>query len=153
MDLQAMTDADLETLAAAVGIEQQRRRVLATAQQQAEDLAAAVYQAMGGDGRPWVQPTGAHDAYPLGAAVIEGGVEYVSTHPANTWGPPSQHPRWWRRHEEPASVSEWDPEIEYRPPVAVSLDGVVYDLTHTHASPGWRPDDPAMHAVWKRRES
>lgn len=36
---------------------------------------------------PWAQPTGAVDAYPLGARVTHNGVRYVSTIPANTTVP------------------------------------------------------------------
>ena len=35
----------------------------------------------------WVQPTGAHDAYPMGAHVMHGGIEWVSDLDANVWEP------------------------------------------------------------------
>ena len=35
----------------------------------------------------WVQPTGAHDAYPMGAHVMHGGIEWVSDVDANVWEP------------------------------------------------------------------
>ena len=35
----------------------------------------------------WVQPTGAHDAYPQGAHVMHGGVEWVSDMDGNVWEP------------------------------------------------------------------
>jgi hypothetical protein len=35
----------------------------------------------------WVQPTGAHDAYPLGAQVIYQGAVWVSLMAANVWAP------------------------------------------------------------------
>lgn len=35
----------------------------------------------------WVQPTGAHDAYPKGAHVMHGGIEWVSDLDANVWEP------------------------------------------------------------------
>lgn len=35
----------------------------------------------------WVQPTGAHDAYPKGAHVMHGGIEWVSDVDANAWEP------------------------------------------------------------------
>ena len=35
----------------------------------------------------WVQPTGAHDAYPQGAHVIHGGLEWVSDVDGNVWEP------------------------------------------------------------------
>lgn len=36
---------------------------------------------------PWVQPTGAHDAYQLGAQVTYGGFTWQSTINANVWAP------------------------------------------------------------------
>jgi len=37
--------------------------------------------------QPWVQPTGAHDAYPAGAQVTYGGFIWESTIDANVWEP------------------------------------------------------------------
>ena len=43
------------------------------------------------DGTPgipaWVQPTGAHDAYPVGAKVTHNGATWENTTPANVWEP------------------------------------------------------------------
>ena len=43
------------------------------------------------DGTPgvaaWVQPTGAHDAYPVGAQVTHNGATWESTTPNNVWEP------------------------------------------------------------------
>ena len=39
------------------------------------------------DGAEWVQPTGAHDAYPKGAIVSHDGKTWVSLVAANTWQP------------------------------------------------------------------
>ena len=99
------------------------------------------------DGEPWTQPTHALDAYRFGAIVTEDGAEYRSRTPFNTWGPPSEHPRWWERVA--AVVDEWDPTAEYWPPAKVTRGGRTYVLIHTHAEPGWDPADPAMHAVWR----
>lgn len=40
-----------------------------------------------GEVSTWVQPTGAHDAYPLGARVLFNGNTWISTIPANVWQP------------------------------------------------------------------
>ena len=37
--------------------------------------------------QPWVQPTGAHDAYPVGAKVTHNGSLWTSDVDANTWEP------------------------------------------------------------------
>ena len=42
----------------------------------------------------WVQPTGAHDAYPLGAKVTFNGRVYESKIPANVWSP-TAYPAGW----------------------------------------------------------
>lgn len=48
------------------------------------------------DGDPWVQPTGAQDAYPTGAVVLHGGGLWRSQIDANTTEPGTQgHDRWW----------------------------------------------------------
>ena len=39
------------------------------------------------DGEAWVQPTGAHDAYPLGSTVTHNGKTWESLTPANVWVP------------------------------------------------------------------
>jgi len=42
----------------------------------------------GDDPQPWVQPTGAHDAYPAGAVVTHNGQTWVNTHgDGNVWEP------------------------------------------------------------------
>ena len=48
----------------------------------------------GGEEYPdWVQPTGAHDAYPLGAKVKDGGKCWESLNAANVW-PPAEGALW-----------------------------------------------------------
>ena len=39
------------------------------------------------DGQPWVQPTCAHDAVPLGITVTDGGKTWESLTPFNVWAP------------------------------------------------------------------
>lgn len=39
------------------------------------------------DGQPWVQPTAAHDSYPLGITVTHGGKTWENLTPANVWQP------------------------------------------------------------------
>lgn len=56
----------------------------------------------------YVQPLGAHDCYPLGAGVSEGGRNYVSLHPANVWPPSTPHPGLWR--EVPVKTPDPTPE-------------------------------------------
>lgn len=51
------------------------------------DATAALMQEAHTDGEPWVQPLGAHDAYPLGAKVTHKGQVWTSTTAANIWEP------------------------------------------------------------------
>ena len=77
MDLSTMTDEDLDALRVAALTEIERRRTITDAPTQAAALADRYAAAIGRqDGDPWVQPTGAHDAYPLGVTV---------THDDKTW--------------------------------------------------------------------
>lgn len=82
------TDQELERTRLAIVAEQERRRTLATAAQQADKLNADYLAAAGIEpGDPWVQPTSAVDAYPLGWTVTHGGKTWVSLTPANVWEP------------------------------------------------------------------
>lgn len=51
------------------------------------DATAALMTDAHTDGQPWVQPTGAHDAYPLGITVTHGGKTWENLTPANVWQP------------------------------------------------------------------
>ena len=56
---------------------------------------------------PWVQPLGAHDAYPVGARVLHDGATWVNTIPANVWAPGVTG---WEREggePEPETPAEW----------------------------------------------
>jgi hypothetical protein len=61
---------------------------LTTAPEQLQALQEASMAAEGiAPGDPWRQPTGAHDAYPLGAVVTHNGQTWTSTVAANVWEP------------------------------------------------------------------
>lgn len=53
----------------------------------------------------WIQPTGAHDSYPLGFEVMHDGVHYVSDRAANVWQPGTADSGWRVFGEEPGE--EW----------------------------------------------
>lgn len=46
----------------------------------------------------FVRPTGAHDAYPMGAKITYRGKRYVSLVDANCW-PPDEYPQGWQKQE------------------------------------------------------
>ena len=64
MDFTTYNDEELDALRIEILTEQERRRLIADAPAQAVALADRYAAAIGRqDGDPWVQPTGAHDAY------------------------------------------------------------------------------------------
>ena len=88
IDLATLTDDELDALRREVLIEQERRYMLASAPQQAEQLAQQWADARGRrDGDEWRQPQAAFDAYPQGAVVTHNGKTWESTTPANVWEP------------------------------------------------------------------
>ena len=51
------------------------------------DAIAALMEDAHTDGAAWVQPTGAHNAFPKGATVTHNGKDWESLTPANVWPP------------------------------------------------------------------
>lgn len=58
------------------------------------NIVPALWTPLRADLAPWVQPTGAHDAYPLGARVTFNGRVYESKIAANVWSP-TAYPAGW----------------------------------------------------------
>lgn len=143
------SDEELARYAAAIKREQGRRRTLATTEKQVADLSAAYLQAAGIEpGQEWVQPTGAHDAYPEGWEVVHDGKTWVSTTPANVWRPGASG---WRE-----VVEEGDAPPEWAQPTGahdaygtgdqVTFEGAVYESVMDGNT--WSPS--AYPAGWKR---
>lgn len=97
-DIRALDDEEWGALWPLLLAEAHRRQVLATAQEEAERLASAYLAARDGGQDTarqtvglvhpvWVQPTGAHDAYPAGYQVAHGGRVWRSAAAANVWEP------------------------------------------------------------------
>lgn len=165
-DTATWTDEDLDALRVAVLREQERRYVLATAAARAEQTArqyrdaveAALPPLAEGQHRPWVQPTGAHDAYPRGAVVAHGGKVWESRHPANVWEPggtgvpaglwadvtktaPAPAPA-------PAAPA-WKAGEAVKAGDLRTHGGTVYAVIQPHTTQtGWEP--PAVPALWKK---
>ena len=105
MDFTEHTDSDLDALRIAVLTEQERRRTIATAPEQAETLATVYAAAIGRkDGDEWAEPTGAHDAYRLDAVVTLDGKTWESLTPANVWRPGVSG---WRERVTSPAVAAW----------------------------------------------
>ena len=149
MDLTTLPDEDLDALRVAVLTEIERRRTLTDAPTQAAALADRYAAAIGRqDGDPWQQPTGAHDAYPLGATVTDGGKTWRSKHPANVW-PPSPSSPWWEEVTNNPEPQPWALDTYYVIDTRVTFAGQTWRCLHEHlAQVGWEPGAPGMHAVW-----
>ena len=100
-----MTDAEFAAHRVQVAVEAERRRTLAEAPAIVQDVQEAVAAALGRQpGDEWVQPLGAHDAYPLGWEVTYDGKLWTSTTPWNTWTPGVSG---WRENATDAGPAEW----------------------------------------------
>lgn len=88
IDWKSMTDDEVLREYQAGAAEHHSRWVLRGAEERLNELNAEVQQAKGVlPGDAWVQPTGAHDAYPLDFEVSHNGKMWRSTTPANVWEP------------------------------------------------------------------
>lgn len=67
----------------------------ALARQPTPPVVPALWKQHRADLAAWVQPTGAQDAYPLGAKVTYNGRVYESLIPANVWSP-AAYPAGWQ---------------------------------------------------------
>lgn len=105
MNLDDMTDDDLENLRQDVVAEQHRREVLSRIPAQVQQLNEEFLGKSGvTPGAPWRQPTGAHDAYPLDWQVTHGGKTWASLTPANVWEPGVSG---WREVVTEPAVPQW----------------------------------------------
>lgn len=164
LNLMALTDAEILQLRGDVEADIARRTVLNTAEEQAQELSEAWYQASGRKpGDPWSQPRGAHDAYPPGAVVTDKGQAYRNDHPGpNGWKPGDVGASWtpvWPDGEggwtttppaEPdGGPAAWMAGVAYKPGNRVTHDGKVWECLLAHTShDGWKPS-AHTHAVWK----
>lgn len=145
-DFATYSDADLKALRLAVIAEEARRTVIRDAPKRADDLAREVLAAEGRkEGQTWVQPTGAHDAIPLGWKVQHNGKTWESLIPGNVWKPGDtsdpQSYRWWKDLTPVADVTAWDPNGKpYKVGDVVTHYGLTYSCRQPHTSQaGWSP--------------
>ena len=132
-----------------------RLHLIATAAARADEAAAAVLEALGRvDGRPWAQPAGAHDAYPLDREAVHAGRRWRSLIPGNVW-PPGDVPGLWldlgpAEGSTPApDAPAWAEGVAYTVGQLVTYAGVVYRCILAHTAwpgTGWTPDVSA--SLW-----
>ena len=149
--IEDQSDEELARYAAAIKAEQDRRRVKATAQKQAAELNRQYLDAAGiQPGQEWVQPTGAHDAYPEGWEVVHDGKTWASTTPANVWEPGVSG--WREVVEEGTAPAEWvqptGAHDAYQTGDLVTFEGAIYESTidgntwsPTEYPQGWKKVD------------
>ena len=107
------------------------------------------------NGRPWIQPIGAHDAYPLESTVVHEGHLWESDHPFNVWEPGTGD-LWVDKGEastpDPLPVDDypaWAPNISVSVGDVYTHNGVAYSAVQAHTTQaGWEP--PAVPALWKK---
>ena len=158
-DLSTITDpaatlAELDAQMSALWQYRTRLHIIATAAAHADEASAVVLDALGRvDGRPWVQPTGAHDAYPLGRECVDGGRRWRSLIPANVWRP-GTGALWLdlgpADGSAPAPTAPaWVEGVAYTVGQLVTYKGVTYRCTLAHTAwtgIGWTPDVSA--SLW-----
>ena len=91
------------------------------------DATAALMADAHVDGQPWVQPTAAHDAYPLGITVTHGGKTWENLTPANVWQPGVSGWRELVAQGYPAWVQPTGGHDAYKKGDRVSFDGSNYE--------------------------
>ena len=147
--------AELDAQMSELWLYRSRLHLIATAAARADEAAAAVLEALGRvDGRPWAQPAGAHDAYPLGREAVHAGRRWRSLIPGNVW-PPGDVPGLWldlgpAEGSTPApDAPAWAEGVAYTVGQLVTYAGVVYRCTLPHTAwpgTGWTPDVSA--SLW-----
>ena len=167
-DTETWPDDTLDALRVAVLTEQERRHTIATAEARMgqetaryrDAVDAALPPLAAGEHRPWVQPTGAHDAYPRDYVVEHGGRVWQSRHPANVWEPgaPGVPGVLWEDVTADAPAPAPAPDAPafkageaVKPGDLRTYNGVVYRCIQAHTTAAhWAPDvAPSLWTVHK----
>lgn len=154
IDIEAFSDADLSRLHESVLRELEVRNAKAEIVRNLETIQNHAGTTIV-DGRPWTQPTDAHDAYPLGSTVVDDGHLWESAHPFNVWEPGTGD-LWIDRGEasepDPLPLDDypaWAPNISVSVGDVYSYNGAAYSAVQAHTTQaGWEP--PAVPALWKK---
>lgn len=168
LDLTEVAAEDLQEFSRRIEKEFQRRRVLVESPLLAEELSKNYLTAAGRAamedtaGNPptkvpeYVQPLGAHDAYPLGFYVTQEGTTYKSKRSGNVWEP-KLHLDLWERVDAadvptPAPTPTppaWELNKVYATGDTFLYNGQVYRVVQPHTSAAhWTPGTvPALYTV------
>ena len=146
-----VTEAELETLlraamaAPSAGNAQPWHFVVAT-DRAILDATASLMTGAHADSQPWVQPTAAHDSYPLGITVTHDGKTWENLTPANVWQPGVSGWRELVAQGYPAWVQPSGAHDAYKTGDRVSFEGSDYESTI--AGNVWSPS--AYPAGWRK---
>lgn len=134
--------------------ERGRRNTLAAVLRREDEIAAGYHESQGTlntddetNAPEWVQPVGAHDAWPVGALVSHAGHTWRNTAGVvNVWEPGSDGPvpTWTRidyEEGEGMDIPLWRAGVDYITGEIVTYDGTEYRVLQDHTSAGhWLPD-------------
>lgn len=137
-DYDTLTLEEIRTLLAATEAALEKRKIIDQAGAKIDAILARVKGAQGfQDGDAWAQPTGAHDAYPIGALVTFDGKTWENLTTANVWTPGVSG---WREFAPPGSLPAWVQPTG-------SHDVYVMGAEVTHNGKNWRSNHAAN--VWE----
>lgn len=106
--------------------------------------------------KPWVQPTGAHNAVRLGEYRAHAGVNWRSKIDYNTTEPGSNG-RWWERAdpsldeepEEPVEYTPWAPGLAVTTGQLLTHVGRIWRVVQDHTTAAhWVPGSPGLKALY-----
>lgn len=131
-EVKQMSDDDLGWALSVISQEIATRKELSAIPQKIEALNREYLSASGmTEGSAWVQPTGAHDAYPQGWEVRHNDKTWESLTPANVWEP---------------GVSGWREVVLPEPPESEEGPSAADWVQPTGAHDAYGQDDRVSHA-------
>ena len=146
MNLNDLSDDELDQLRRQVLIERERRQTLASAPAQADDLARRYEEAVKD------QPAKEYEPGMVigpGELVTENGIEYKNTPGALLPVPPSAYPLGYARTETPDDVAPFKAGETVKPGDLREYQGIVYQCVQGHTTAAhWAPD--VAHSLWTR---
>ena len=138
--------------------ERSRRNTLAAVHRREDEIATGYHAVQGtlntddeATAPQWVQPVGAHDAWPVGALVSHAGHVWRNTAGVvNVWEPGADGPvpTWTRTDDgeggDGVDVPLWRAGVNYITGEVVAYEGADYRVIQDHTSADhWRPDQTA----------
>ena len=143
------TDTELVQWTQDIGAELNRRRLLEQIPEQVAMLNREFLSAEGvQEGAAWRQPTGAHDAYPIGFQVSHNGKDWISTVANNVWEPGVSG---WKEIVAEGDLAEWVQPTGSHDAYGVDVE-VQHVSRHWKSLIGdniWEPGAVGSEALWE----